>query len=684
MPSRLNKTSPLDVLACPETPVPGGGSLTYTVGGAEAGGGDAERVLSEVEIDESALNLTGQFSVCRRIVLLSGGRVISAAVFELHAAANVLEIPIFASSRMHRQRGHGSVLLALLTELAVRHLDARVLVVSATSESRRFWLSMGLHVSTHCPPPVASALRYLKQHGFVAMGFFASTTQMAKSLPPAVGEPGDLVQVALQRAASKTGTRPGLSAACVADALGYSDLPAGTPSYVISCDGARVPLGHGKAGECPIHLQPWRLQAFERPEDGCSDASLSSWGEPGWGVRCAVPLDKGQAVLEVTGEWLVEAQHEARIDRRFMLPLDQRAARRDGSSATYLDLRKAGSVARLVSVCMEAPNLELSLVTTGIPAPATSPPPRDAASTASTQMTAPPPLAAGVIETASSSEGVLSELSVVVGDGSTMVPAQVTTVAPKDVIAPLPDDGLGERLDVASAANAVACSAVGSRSAVNCLSARTPPMATAPPAATLAPVLIRAYLIARHDIPAMVELTWIGPGGTVPRPPAASLVAADDVAESDVARNGCTSRGVSCEVRQHEPGLRGAFFSARRLTGPRGDGLVRVQYSTLYESAISETALTEWLKPFDDDHVRPEPPAPPDGFLHSLRAGDDVDVWHEAGWWPVRVNGLVPNAIAVEVGSDSFVGLHRRVNLTHVRPRWRWRGTEAGWILLTR
>jgi len=39
------------------------------------------------------------------------------------------------------------------------------------------------------------------------------------------------------------------------------------------------------------------------------------------------------------------------------------------------------------------------------------------------------------------------------------------------------------------------------------------------------------------------------------------------------------------------------------MTGVRGDGLVRVQYATLYESTVSDAALVEWIKPFDDDHV---------------------------------------------------------------------------------
>jgi len=62
---------------------------------------------------------------------------------------------------------------------------------------------------------------------------------------------------------------------------------------------------------------------------------------------------------------------------------------------------------------------------------------------------------------------------------------------------------------------------------------------------------------------------------------------------------------------------------------------------------------------------------------------DEVEVWYEAGWWPVRVRALLPNALAIEVGSDAFAGLCRRVNFAHIRPRWRWRGAEAGWLQLT-
>ena len=48
-----------------------------------------------------------------------------------------------------------------------------------------------------------------------------------------------------------------------------------------------------------------------------------------------------------------------------------------------------------------------------------------------------------------------------------------------------------------------------------------------------------------------------------------------------------------------------------------------------------------------------------------------------------RTVWLLPNALAIEVGSDAFAGLCRRVNFAHIRPRWRWRGAEAGWLQLT-
>ena len=272
------------------------------------------RVLCEVEIDDDALNLVSGVPAHRALPERPrGGRGGHRAARGRQRARD----PHLDSSRAHRQQGNGSVLLALLVELAVLHLNAKVVVVSATNESRRFWLSMGLHVAAHCPPPVSAVLRYLKAHGYVAMGFYSSTTQMAKALPPAVSEAGELVKMALQCAASKTTkSRNGLSAARVADVLGY-----------------------------------------------------------------ATPLSSS-----------------ARAGRVCPSGMAHRAHARAGCSR-LLDLREAGSLARLVSVCAEAPNFELLLIPTGvaalIPAPLMPAP----------MPTLPPPAASTDGATAEAAEG---------------------------------------------------------------------------------------------------------------------------------------------------------------------------------------------------------------------------------------------------------------------------------------
>ena len=72
-------------------------------------------------------------------------------------------------------------------ELAVEHLQSTMLAVSATDESRRFWLRQGLHDLPHCTADVASAMRALEQRG-ARYGFF-HTTFMAKKLPASCGQP---------------------------------------------------------------------------------------------------------------------------------------------------------------------------------------------------------------------------------------------------------------------------------------------------------------------------------------------------------------------------------------------------------------------------------------------------------------------------------------------------------------
>ena len=145
---------------------------------------------------------------------------------------------------------------------------------------------------------------------------------------------------------------------------------------------------------------------------------------------------------------------------------------------------------------------------------------------------------------------------------------------------------------------------------------------------------------------------------------------------------GIGTKGARCEVRQEESGLRGAFFRATVLSPLRHDGLVQVQYDTLYESVHKDILLTEWITPLDRNAVRPLPPPAPDGFHKTLTAGDLVEAWHESGWWPVVIKAI--RVHHVEVASETFVALNRAYPMTQVRPRWQWAGVNGGgWQLLT-
>jgi len=94
----------------------------------------------------------------------------------------------------------------------------------------------------------------------------------------------------------------------------------------------------------------------------------------------------------------------------------------------------------------------------------------------------------------------------------------------------------------------------------------------------------------------------------------------------------------------------------------------------------SDSLLAEWVQPQDFDDVRPAPPPPPDGFFDGLAVGDQVTLWFEAGWWPVKVRAREAGG-TFQVGSDVFPGLSRQANATTLRPNWRWGGKKAGWTI---
>ena len=97
---KTGKESPLDSLAGNGFDVPGAPDLCCSLGGEGTGGQEAERILREVEIDDDAIQLRGQFANCRRVLLAQGsGKGLAAAVVELKAHEKVFEIPILASAR---------------------------------------------------------------------------------------------------------------------------------------------------------------------------------------------------------------------------------------------------------------------------------------------------------------------------------------------------------------------------------------------------------------------------------------------------------------------------------------------------------------------------------------------------------------------------------------------------------
>ena len=125
--------------------------------------------------------------------------------------------------------------------------------------------------------------------------------------------------------------------------------------------------------------------------------------------------------------------------------------------------------------------------------------------------------------------------------------------------------------------------------------------------------------MAKHDIPAMVELKWEKPqasrrrGSGAAIAPVASVTQPEDAEERRAlaairatAEGGKVSRGAGClvEVLQKEAALRGSRFAARVVSAERADGLVKVCYLHLYETAEADLQLVEWLDPSDPDEAR--------------------------------------------------------------------------------
>ena len=382
------KPSELDTHAGTGLPVPGAPALTYSLGGVDVGGSD---VLREVEVDDNLVAMRGQFAQARRIVLMHKKSVVAAAIVEVQHAPSFsggtfLDIPILAAARHGRQRGYGTALHALICELGSM-LGIGVVVVCATDESRRFWQRQGYHATAHCEPAVAAALRALSKSGM--SDGFQDTLRMARALPE-VRTSGELVRAALDGVSKGCAPKVGLGAAELAQALGYEDV-SNAPHMLFVADeatGKRAPPETmPKSGGPPalkLGVVPSRLQGFST--SGMSFHGVpppSGWGDPGWGLRSTVAIDRGAVVCELGGELLSEMSYAALADKRFCAALDEAAHRRAplprqsrGAPLppAYVDMRTAGSIARCARACIEAPNLELVVTAASRPdAPDPSP-----------------------------------------------------------------------------------------------------------------------------------------------------------------------------------------------------------------------------------------------------------------------------------------------------------------------
>jgi hypothetical protein len=136
---------------------------------------------------------------------------------------------------------------------------------------------------------------------------------------------------------------------------------------------------------------------------------------------------------------------------------------------------------------------------------------------------------------------------------------------------------------------------------------------------------------------------------------------------------------MNVDVVQYEEGLIGSRFAADVLE-VRGKGKkreARVQYHALFDDAAEggansgDVLLREWVRA---SALAPPPALPPVNWHCNLKQGDEVEAFHEGGWWKVVVQSRVqtnkrskdpPQFVVEAIG----YGVHRTVDVHHLRPR---------------
>ncbi|XP_042516304.1 protein AGENET DOMAIN (AGD)-CONTAINING P1-like isoform X2 [Macadamia integrifolia] len=90
---------------------------------------------------------------------------------------------------------------------------------------------------------------------------------------------------------------------------------------------------------------------------------------------------------------------------------------------------------------------------------------------------------------------------------------------------------------------------------------------------------------------------------------------------------GLFKKGRKVEACFDEPGIRGAWFTATVLRPPRRDKKVHLEFQSLLNEEGSSERLKEKVTVVN---VRPPPPLE---FHRTFKMSDEVDAFHDDGWW---------------------------------------------------
>jgi len=149
--------------------------------------------------------------------------------------------------------------------------------------------------------------------------------------------------------------------------------------------------------------------------------------------------------------------------------------------------------------------------------------------------------------------------------------------------------------------------------------------------------------------------------------------------------------GLRVEVLQVEEGLLGSRFAGAilQLRGKRAKAEALVEYEMLYDeaeenppdghttvgAAVGDAAPTSRLREWVSVGALAPPPTPsPLNWHRQLRPRDEVEVWHEGGWWHVTIDSRVPGNVKQREPVRFVVkavgyGVQRVVDAANLRPR---------------